>query len=227
MITRIAAKTIAVFPLAAPTLIINPSPFFALTASITATYVQPIPYIIKNEFIIEGNAAGNKISDIISCDRIPIDFPVSIKSCGTSSKQRTVEGSIYTNVAKKRNEIFIVSSMPNQRISNGENAVTGMYRIADTIGEITSLRGLIAQINSANGTATIIDSKEAIDIRENEYISPDKSCSVRIRPTKADKTAIGDGINRGVVIIDAICHIRTNIDTPKIFFTCFTPRNVV
>ena len=73
---------------------------------------------------------------MISYDLIPIDLPVSIKSCGTSSRQRTVEGKTYTNVAKKRNEIFIVSSIPNHKISSGENAVTGIYLIADTIGDI-------------------------------------------------------------------------------------------
>ena len=109
---------------------------------------------------------------MISYDLIPIDLPVSIRSCGTSSKQSTVEGRTYTNVAKNKNEIFIVSSMPNHKISSGENAVTGMYLIADTTGEIISFSGLIAQIRSAIGIATAIDKRVATDILVNEYRSP-------------------------------------------------------
>ena len=122
--------------------------------------------------MIDGKAAGSKISEIISYDFIPIDLPVSMRSWGTSSKQRTVEGKTYTNVAKNRNEIFMVSSIPNHKIRSGENAVTGMYLIADTIGEIISFNGLIAQIRSAIGIATDIDRIVAIDIRVNEYRSP-------------------------------------------------------
>ena len=109
---------------------------------------------------------------MISYDLMPIDLPVSIRSWGTSSRQRTVEGKTYTNVAKNRNDIFMVSSMPNHKISSGENAVTGMYLIADTTGEIISFSGLIAQIRSAIGIATAIDRIVAIDIRVNEYNSP-------------------------------------------------------
>lgn len=109
---------------------------------------------------------------MISYDFMPIDLPVSIRSCGTSSRQRTVEGKTYTNVAKNRNEIFIVSSMPNHKINSGENAVTGMYLIADTIGDIISFNGLIAQIRSAIGIAVAIDNRVAIDIRVSEYKRP-------------------------------------------------------
>ena len=121
---------------------------------------------------MDGKAAGNRISEIISCDRIPIDLPVSMRSWGTSSKQRTVEGKTYTNVAKNKNEIFMVSSMPNHKINSGENAVTGIYLIAEMIGEIISFSGLIAQIRSAIGIATAIDKIVATDIRVNEYRSP-------------------------------------------------------
>ena len=139
MIIKIAANTTAVLPLAEPTFIIKPKPFWAFVASTTAIYVQPIPYIIKKEFIIDGNAAGSKISVTISCERIPIDFPVSIKSCGTSSRHKIVDGRTYTNVAKNKNDTFITSSIPNHRINKGEKAVTGIYLIAETTGEISAI----------------------------------------------------------------------------------------
>jgi hypothetical protein len=63
-----------------------------------------------------------------------------------------------------RNEIFIVSSMPNHRISSGEKAVTGMYRIAETIGEIISLSVLLEHINNASGTAIPVASRVAVEI---------------------------------------------------------------
>jgi hypothetical protein len=62
--------------------------------------------------------------------------------------------------------------MPNHKISKGENAVTGMYRIAETIGEIISLSGFIAHIRSAIGIAIAIDNRVDTDIRVNEYSSP-------------------------------------------------------
>jgi hypothetical protein len=158
---------------------------------------------------------------------MPIDLPVSIKSCGTSSKQRTVEGKTYTNVAKKRNEIFIVSSMPNHKISNGENAVTGMYLIADTIGDIISFNGLIAQIRSAIGIAVAIDNRLAADIRVNEYKSPGINWPVSNRSRNAFHVKSGDGMNNGTVIIEPTCHMTSNIATPSIFFMLITSNNFV
>ena len=62
--------------------------------------------------------------------------------------------------------------MPNHRISSGENAVTGMYRIAEITGEIISFRLLQEQISKASGIAIAIDKNVAVDIRLNEYRSP-------------------------------------------------------
>lgn len=124
--TMIAAKTTAVRPLVELTLIMNPRPYLAFVASTTAQYVQPIPYIIKNVLQIDGRDAGNKTSRIVSYPVIPIVRPVSIRSDGTSSKLSRTDGRRYTKVAMNKKDIFIFSPIPNHRISNGENAVTGI-----------------------------------------------------------------------------------------------------
>lgn len=103
-----------------------------------------------------------------SCDFIPIDLPVSIRSCGTSRKHNTVVGRTYTKVARNRNDIFISSSMPNQRISSGEKAVTGMYLIAETIGEIISFNVLNEHRINAIGTATAVARSVDAEILANE-----------------------------------------------------------
>ncbi len=50
---------------------------------------------------------------------------VCTRSSGTRRMASTTAGSRYTTVPRKRKATFWVSSMPNQRISSGMNAVMG------------------------------------------------------------------------------------------------------
>lgn len=102
-----------------------------------------------------------------------------------------------------------------------------MYLIAETIGEIISLIGLIAQIKSAIGIAITIDVIVANDIRANEYRSPGNNWSDRIRFISASHVASGDGMNSGVVSIEPNCHKVINITTPSTFFMFITSINFV
>jgi hypothetical protein len=97
-----------------------------------------------------------------------------------------------------------------------------MYRIAEIIGVTMSLIGFIAHIINEVGIAITMESKEAIDIRVNEYCSPGNSWSDLYKPTNASHTESGDGINSGVVIIEAICQMMISITTPEIFFKSIT-----
>ena len=119
----------------------------------------------------------------------------------------------------------MVSSIPNHRIKSGENAVTGMYRIADITGWIISFNGLTAVRSTAIGIAAIMENSAAIEILANEYSSPGSSCPVSASPIHAVRTDIGDGINNGVVNMEPICQTAMNIAIPASFFG--NPRRLI
>lgn len=121
-------------------------------------------------------------------------------------------------MAKNKNEIFIVSPIPNHNIKSGENAVTGIYRMADTTGDTISFKNCTEQISRAIGIATAMDSKEDTVILAREYSRPGTSCPVSYNPTNAAHTDIGDGTNSGIVIIEPICHTARSKSIPKSFF---------